>query len=127
MTMTQSDNTDSRSIGTSLRDRAAAVDPLILAAGAVIAGAAAGALLPRLDAETRLLGPIGARVNAAAGTLGSAARSAVSAEVAAVPIVGQLAADGLERLVEAVVESPAAGPETSDRSTDAADLVRADR
>lgn len=88
----------------SLRERAAGIDPLIFAAGAAVAGAAIGAFVPRSDAETRLLAPVGRQVNAAAATLGSAARQVVSNEVAKVPVVGQAVADQFEQLVDEVVQ-----------------------
>ena len=88
----------------STRDRIAATDPLILMAGAAIAGVAAGSLLPRSDAETRLLGPIGSRVNRAAGTLAVATRRIVTEEVGAVPVIGQVAVEQIDRVLDAVVE-----------------------
>ena len=88
----------------SLRHRLTALDPLILAAGAAVTGAVAGALLPRSEAEARLLAPVGKQVMAAAGTLAAAARQALSAELAGVPVVGQLAVDHIDRVIDAVVE-----------------------
>lgn len=78
----------------------ASVDPLIFAAGAVIAGAAVGALVPRTAAEERLLAPIGPHVKTAVATFGAAARQAISEELGKVPVVGQVAADQLDHFID---------------------------
>lgn len=94
-----------------LRERAAGIDPLILAAGAAAAGAAVGAFVPRSDAETQLLAPIGARVNAAAGALGNVARQALSAELATVPVVGPIVAEKIDSVLDPIVD---ADPDTAE-------------
>ncbi len=100
--------------GTTLRERIAGVDPLILAAGAAVAGAAAGAFVPRSDAETRLLRPVGAKFNMAAGSFGTSARRLLSAEIAAVPLVGQMAVDQIDRVLDPLTE-----PTVEDEPADA--------
>lgn len=85
----------------SLRARVARIDPTVLAAGAVVAGAVAGVLVPRSATETRLLGPLGKQLNVAVGSLGTAARQVVSNELAGVPMVGQIAVDQLDRVLDA--------------------------
>lgn len=112
MAKSKSGTNDTAALGAvaSLRQRAAGVDPVVLAAGAAVAGAVAGVFVPRFAGETRLLAPIGRHVSAAAGTLGTAARQALSAELAAVPVVGQIAADQVERVLDAVIEPPAVEP-----------------
>ena len=84
------ENQEAGGLGTALRDRLSAVDPMILAAGAAVAGAAAGALIPRSDTETRVLAPIGAHVTGAVGAVGTSVRQAIAAELAAVPVVGHV-------------------------------------
>lgn len=88
--------------------RASGLDPVVLAAGAALAGAVAGALVPRSETELRLLAPLGKHVKNAAGALGREARLALSAELAAVPVVGQIAADQIGRVIESVVPSATA-------------------
>ena len=116
-TRTVNDN-EAQGAGRSLRERATGVDPVILAAGAAIAGAIVGALVPRSAAEVRLLAPLGKHVTAAAGSLGTVARQALSAELAGVPVVGQIAADQIERVIESVVPSAGAERATDDRAED---------
>ena len=99
--------------------RSAGMDPVILAAGAAIAGAVAGALLPRSPAETRLLAPVGKHVKEAAKSLGTVARQALSAELAGVPVVGEIAAEQIDRVIESVVPSAVeAEPDTADRDAE---------
>lgn len=50
--------------------------PLVALAGAAVVGVVAGALLPRTDKETELLGPIGSKLGKAAGEAVKAARDA---------------------------------------------------
>ena len=103
-TKTTSNDAQRNDAGLSVRERISAVDPLILAVGAAAAGAAVGALLPRSDAEARLLAPVGKQLTATAGTLATVARQTLSAELAGVPVVGQLAVDQVDRVIDAVVE-----------------------
>ena len=83
--------------------RATAVDPLIVAGGALAVGAAVGALLPRSDAEKRALAPLGALVSTAATRALHSAREAVSNEVSALPVVGPAAAARIDHVIDRVV------------------------
>lgn len=55
--------------------------PLVALAGAAVVGAVAGALLPRNDRETELLGPVGSKLGKAAGEAVKAAREAGKQEL----------------------------------------------
>lgn len=55
--------------------------PLVALAGAAVVGAVAGALLPRTEKETELLGPIGSKLGKAAGEAVKAARDAGKQEL----------------------------------------------
>lgn len=117
---TAADGIKARTTVELLSERAAGVDLVLLAAGAATAGAVAGILLPRSHTETRLLAPVGKHVRNAARTLGTEARLALSAELAAVPVVGQMAADQIDRVIGSVVPSTAAGAPDEGREEAAA-------
>lgn len=85
------------------KSRASNVDPLIVAGGAALVGAAVGALIPRSDAEKRALAPFGALASTAATRALHSARAAVSTEVAALPVVGPIAAAQIDHAVQAVI------------------------
>lgn len=55
--------------------------PLAALAAGVVIGAVAGALLPRTDKETELLGPVGSRLGQAAADAARAARDAGKQEL----------------------------------------------
>jgi hypothetical protein len=55
--------------------------PLVALAAGVVVGAAAGALLPRTDRETEILGPVGSRLGQAAAEAARAAREAGKQEL----------------------------------------------
>lgn len=74
-----------------LRDRASGAtqglngrvdgNPLAAMAAGVVVGAIAGALLPRTDKETQLLGPVGSKIGQAAAEAAKAARDAGKQEL----------------------------------------------
>ena len=100
-------NDKPRSRIATLRDRAAGVDPMIIAAGAAVVGAVAAAFVPQSPGETRLLAPAGKSLNDAGRVLGRGVRQALSTELAGVPVVGQIAADQIDRVIESVVHPEA--------------------
>ena len=55
--------------------------PLVALAAGVVVGAVAGALLPRTDRETELLGPVGSKIGQAAAEAARAARDAGKQEL----------------------------------------------
>jgi hypothetical protein len=55
--------------------------PLVALAAGVVVGAAAGALLPRTNRETEILGPVGSRLGQAAAEAARAAREAGKQEL----------------------------------------------
>jgi len=55
--------------------------PLAAIAAGVVVGAVAGALLPRTDKETQLLGPVGSKIGQAAAEAAKAARDAGKQEL----------------------------------------------
>lgn len=110
----------------SLRDRAATVDPIVLAAGAAVAGAVAGALVPRSDTETQFLAPIGKHLHEATGSLGTAVRQTLSAELAGVPVVGPIAVQQIDHVIDSVVQSVAAEPEADCEDAETNPQVDAD-
>lgn len=101
---TQANDVKPRSRLATLRERAAGVDPMIMAAGAAVVGAVAAAVVPQSPSEMRLLAPTDKSLNNAARTLGSGARQALSAELAGVPVVGQIAAEQIDRVIDSVVQ-----------------------
>ena len=105
---TRPNDVKTRSRLANVHERAARVDPMIMAAGAAVVGAVAAAFVPQSTSETRLLAPAGKTLNNAARMLGSGARQALSAELAGVPVVGQIAAEQIDRVIDSVVQSDGA-------------------
>ncbi|WP_157217621.1 hypothetical protein [Flavisphingomonas formosensis] len=67
--------------------------------GALALGALIGALLPRTSAETRMLGPIGGRLNAAAKDAASAAREAGVGKLAELGLTKEAARQNAGKLI----------------------------
>lgn len=111
---TQANDVEPRSPLAIVRERAAAVNPMIIAAGAAVVGAVAAAFVPQSPSETNLLAPAGKSLNDAARALGSGARQALSAELAGVPVVGQIAAEQIDRVIDSVVQPDGAEPRAPD-------------
>lgn len=124
--MAESKSTTPRTRVASLRERAATVDPIVLAAGAAVAGAVAGALVPRSPTETQFLAPIGKNLHKAAGSLGTVVRQALSAELAGVPVVGPIAVQQIDHVIDSVVQSVVTEPEADREDAETNRQVDAD-
>ena len=80
-------------------------NPLAVLAGGAAIGLIAGITLPRTERETKVLGPIGKRMTAAATAAAAAARDTGLAELDAHGISGKAAKAQVSRLLEGVVEA----------------------
>ncbi|MBN8815042.1 MAG: hypothetical protein J0J06_06310 [Sphingomonas sp.] len=89
--------------------RAAEANPLAVVAGGIAIGLAAGALLPRTKRETKLLGPVGKRINGAAAGAALAAKDAAKAELGAFPLSKEAAREQVSKLLDQVGKAMSAG------------------
>jgi len=80
-------------------------NPLAVLAGGAAIGLIAGISMPRSERETRVLGPIGKRMTAAASAAAAAARDTGLAELEAHGISGKAAKAQVSRLLEGAVEA----------------------
>jgi hypothetical protein len=82
--------------------KAIEANPVAVVAGGIALGVVAGALLPRTQRETELLGPVGKRVTeAAAGAVGAAKVAAV-AELGSIPLSREAARDQVGKFIDQV-------------------------
>jgi hypothetical protein len=79
--------------------------PLAVLAGGLAIGAIAGAVLPRTERETELLGPLGKRINDGAVAASRAAREAGKAELDNAGISRDAARDTVNRLVDGLLSA----------------------
>lgn len=79
--------------------------PLAVLAGGLAIGVLAGALLPRTERETKVLGPVGRRVKEGAALAARAARDAGAAELANHGISRDAARDQVKKLFEQAVSA----------------------
>lgn len=104
--MTSTDKSHGRSENTLKRaGDAFEANPLAVLAGGAAIGLIAGITLPRTERETKVLGPIGKRMTAAATAAAAAARDTGLAELDAHGISGKAAKAQVSRLLEGVVEA----------------------
>lgn len=80
-------------------------NPLAVLAGGIAVGMLAGALLPRTERETEMLGPVGKRLTEGATAAVRAARDAGTAELIAAGISRNSARAQVGKLVEGVVSA----------------------
>ncbi|OYY67076.1 hypothetical protein [Sphingomonas sp. 28-62-11] len=87
------------------RRTAAGIDsnPLAVLAGGIAVGVLAGALLPRTDRETEMLGPVGKRLTESAAAAARAARDAGTAELMAAGISRDAARAQVGKLIDGVI------------------------
>lgn len=78
--------------------------PLAAVAAGVVLGAVAGALLPRTERETKLLGPVGSKIGHAAADAAKAARDAGKQELG----LSRESKSPMEMLVDKAVEAVSA-------------------
>lgn len=78
-------------------------NPLAVLAGGIAAGVLAGALLPRTERETELLGPVGKRLTEGATAAARAARDAGTAELIAAGISRDAARAQVGKLIDGVM------------------------
>ena len=81
---------------------AAEANPLAVVAGGIAIGLAVGALLPRTRRESKLLGPVGKRLNGVAAGAAEAARDAAKAELAVLPLSKDAARAQASKLLDQV-------------------------
>lgn len=80
-------------------------NPLSLLVGGVALGVLAGALIPRTQQESKLLGPVGKRLTDTAGGAAQAARDAGKAELDALGLNKDAARDQVAKLLDGVVKA----------------------
>lgn len=100
--------------------KAAEANPLVVVAGGIAIGLAAGALLPRTKRETQLLGPVGKRINSAAAGAAEAAKDAAKAELGAFPLSKQAARAQVGKLLDQVGKAMSAGGDAALAARDGA-------
>lgn len=78
-------------------------NPLSVLVGGLAVGVLAGALLPRTERETEMLGPVGRQLRQSAATAARAARDAGTAELAAAGISRDAARAQVNKLLDNVM------------------------
>ena len=79
--------------------------PLLALAGGLAAGALIAALLPRTDAETRALRPIGKRIKGSAGAAAQAAKDAGTARLGELGLTKDRGSDVLRSIIEGATDA----------------------
>ena len=80
-------------------------NPLAVLVGGVALGAIAGALVPRTEQESQLLGPVGKRINDTASGAAQAARDAGKAELDSLGLNKEAARDQVGKLLDGVIKA----------------------
>jgi len=88
-------------------------NPLAVLAGGIAVGLAAGALLPKTQRETELLGPVGKRLNGAAASAAEAAREAAKAELGSIPLSKDAARTQVSNLIDQVAKAVSSAGEAA--------------
>ena len=91
--------------------------PLIALAGGLAAGALLAALLPRTEAETRALRPVGQRIKGSASAAVSAAKDAGSSRLADLGLTREKGSEALRSIFQGAADA-ARGSAGSRRSDD---------
>ncbi|HVM38159.1 MAG TPA: hypothetical protein VM265_07220 [Sphingomicrobium sp.] len=89
-----------RRVGTNIDEA-----PLIALAGGIAAGALLAALLPRTEAETRALRPIGDRIKGSAGAAATAAREAGTARLAELGLTRDKGSEALRSIFQGAADA----------------------
>ena len=84
---------------------AAEANPLAVVAGGIAIGVVAGALLPKTQRETELLGPVGRRLTDAAADAATAARDAAKIELATLPLSKEAARAQVGKVLDQVAKA----------------------
>jgi len=82
--------------------KAIEANPMAVVAGGIALGVVAGALLPRTQRETDLLGPVGKRVKDVASGAAGAAKAAATAELASLPLTKVAAREQVSKFIDQV-------------------------
>jgi len=80
-------------------------NPLAVLVGGVAIGVLAGTLVPRTEQESKLLGPIGKRINDTASGAAQAARDAGKAELDSLGLNKEAARDQVGKLLDGVAKA----------------------
>lgn len=80
-------------------------NPLSVLVGGIAVGVLAGALLPRTERESELLGPVGRKITDGAVAAAKAARDAGAAELVAAGISRDAAREQASKLLDGVVKA----------------------
>jgi len=80
-------------------------NPLAVLVGGVALGVLAGAVLPRTDQESKLLGPVGKRLTDTASGAAQAARDAGKAELDSLGLNKEAARDQVGKLLDGVIKA----------------------
>jgi hypothetical protein len=94
-------------------------NPLAVLAGGLAVGVIAGALLPRTDRETEMLGPVGKRLTEGATMAARAARDAGTAELIAAGISRDAARAHVGKLVDGVMTAVKTAGDAAAKATKA--------
>lgn len=92
---------------------AAEANPLAVIAGGIAIGVAAGALLPKTQRESELLGPLGKRLTTAATDAVGAAKDAAKIELATLPLSREAAREQAGKVVDQVARAIAGASEAA--------------
>ena len=88
-------------------------NPLAVLAGGAAIGILAGAVLPRTERESDMLGPVGKRLTAAASAAAAAARDTGFEELEAHGISGKAARAQIGQLLDGVVQAASSAGEAA--------------
>jgi len=80
-------------------------NPLAVLVGGVAIGVLAGAVIPRTEQESKLLGPVGKRINDTAAGAAQAAKDAGKAELDALGLNREAARDQVGKLLDGVIKA----------------------
>ena len=85
--------------------KAIEANPMVVVAGGVAIGLAAGALLPKTKRETELLGPVGRRLTDAASGAATAAKDAAKVELGTLPLSKEAARAQVGKVLDQVAKA----------------------
>jgi hypothetical protein len=113
--LTDHDDTHKRGDKATARRVSEALDgyPLAVLAGGLAIGALAGAVLPRTERESELLGPIGKRLTDGATAAARAARDAGKAELDEAGVSRDAARAQINRLIDGVLSAAGSAGEAA--------------
>ncbi len=94
-------------------------NPLSVLVGGIAVGVLAGALLPRTERESAMLGPVGKKITEGAIAAAKAARDAGTAELVAAGISREAARDQASKLLDGVIKAVKTAGDAASKATTA--------